>query len=134
MSGRHFRRLYVRYEKAGRRAGGEGQRRAPQKRLRRSCCYGLCPRPSVFPASGPVVAHMWLYEFVLNLLEESRYALRLDGREGDPVFSRSTIVVFGQRTGSLSVFILQTWTCKLQKRQVVSAFALTYILRLSPAN
>jgi hypothetical protein len=38
-----------------------------------------------------------LYEFVLNLLEESCYALRLDGREGDPVYSRSTIVVFGQR-------------------------------------
>jgi hypothetical protein len=31
---------------------------------------------------------------------------------------------------SLSVSILQTWTYKPQKRQVVSAFALIYILRL----
>jgi hypothetical protein len=34
-----------------------------------------------------------LYEFVLNLLEESRYALRLDGREGDPVYCRSLLGV-----------------------------------------
>ena len=45
-----------------------------------------------------------LYEFVPNLLEECCYALRLDGRERDPVYSRSTVVVFGQRIGFAAAF------------------------------
>ena len=38
-----------------------------------------------------------LDQFVPDLPEESLYALRLDGREGDPVYSGSTIIIFGQR-------------------------------------
>ena len=36
-------------------------------------------------------------EFVLNLLQEDLHTLRLDGRKGHSVTSRSTIVLFGQR-------------------------------------
>ena len=37
------------------------------------------------------------YEFVPDLFEECFYALRLDGCEGDPIYSGSTIVILGQR-------------------------------------
>jgi hypothetical protein len=36
-------------------------------------------------------------QFVRDLLEESLYALCFDSLEGDPVTSRSPIVLFGQR-------------------------------------
>src|SRR5262245_9573544 len=38
-----------------------------------------------------------LNEFVPDLLEESVYASRLDGFEGDPIYAGSTVVFFGQR-------------------------------------
>src|SRR6516162_10805327 len=36
-------------------------------------------------------------QFVAQLLEQSLHALRLDGLERDPVYSRSPIVLFGHR-------------------------------------
>jgi hypothetical protein len=39
-------------------------------------------------------------EFVRNLFEESIHALRFDSREGHPIYSRSPIVLFGQRIRS----------------------------------
>ncbi len=38
-----------------------------------------------------------LIEFIRYLFEESIYALRFDGREGHPIYSRSPIVLFSQR-------------------------------------
>ena len=38
-----------------------------------------------------------LNEFVPDLLEESLYALRLDGLESDPIYAGGTVIVFGQR-------------------------------------
>src|SRR5271169_4150681 len=38
-----------------------------------------------------------LTEFARYLFEESIYALRLDGREGHPIYSRGPIVLFSQR-------------------------------------
>ena len=44
--------------------------------------------------------------------------------------ARSAVVLLASAYAARSVSILQTWTNKPQKRQDVSAFALTYILRL----
>jgi hypothetical protein len=38
-----------------------------------------------------------LNQFIPDLLEERLYALRFDGREGNPIYSGGTIIVFGQR-------------------------------------
>ena len=38
-----------------------------------------------------------LIEFIRYLFEDSIYALRFDGREGHPIYSRSPIVLFSQR-------------------------------------
>jgi hypothetical protein len=37
-----------------------------------------------------------LNQFAPDLPEECLHALRLDGREGDPIYSGSTIIIFGQ--------------------------------------
>src|SRR5207248_3713324 len=73
-------------------------------------------------------------QFVAQLLEQSLHALRLDGLERDPVYSRGPIVLFGHRIRCAQVSILQTWTYSPQKRQDGSAFALTYSLRLRSCN
>src|SRR5262245_47305037 len=46
------------------------------------------------------------HEFVLDPLEERFNALRLDGREGHPVYARGTIVVLRQRIRSTQRFHL----------------------------
>src|SRR5262245_38860672 len=49
----------------------------------------------------PLPSRKWLIgalnEFVPDLLEESLYALLLDGLEGHPVYAGGTVVFFGQR-------------------------------------
>ena len=47
-----------------------------------------------------------LLEFVRYLFEESVYALRFDGREGYPIYSRNPFVLFGQRIRSSQRFHL----------------------------
>jgi hypothetical protein len=47
-----------------------------------------------------------------------------------PSIPGAPLLFLASSYASLSVSILQTWTYKPQNRQVVSAFALTYILRL----
>src|SRR4029453_3585976 len=47
-----------------------------------------------------------------------------------PSIPGAPLLFLASAYASLSVSILQTWTYKPQKRQVVSAFALTYILPL----
>src|SRR5262245_25447183 len=69
-------------------------------------------------------------EFVPDPLEERFNALRLDGREGHPVYARGTIVVLRQRIRSTQRFHLADVDVQTPKRQDVSAFALTYSLRL----
>jgi hypothetical protein len=51
-----------------------------------------CPRLSVSPASGLGVACRCAGQFVAQLLEQSLHAMRLDGLERDPIYSRGPIV------------------------------------------
>src|SRR5207244_6251971 len=69
-------------------------------------------------------------QFVAQLLEQSLHALRLDGLERDPVYSRAPSFCLAIAYAARRVSILQTWTYSPQKRQDGSAFALTYSLRL----
>ena len=69
-------------------------------------------------------------QFVRYLPEESLYALRFDGLEGHPVLPGAPSFFLASAYASRSVSSLQTWTYSPQNYQDVSAFALTYILRL----
>ena len=80
-------------------------------------------------------ARMGRYVFVISssriCLKKTLHSAFLDGLERDPVNTRCPVILLAP-SGRLrrSVSILQTWTYSPQKRQVGSAFALTYRLLL----
>ena len=70
-------------------------------------------------------------QFVRDLLEESLYALRFDSLlKVTPSLPGAPSFLLASAYASRSVSSLQTWTYNPQNFQDVSAFALTYILRL----
>ena len=76
------------------------------------------------------VAGRRAHQFVPEPLQQSLRALRLDGLEGDPVYSRCPSLLLAIPYAARRVSISQTWTYSPENRQDGSAFALTYIFRL----
>src|SRR5215467_13873878 len=69
-------------------------------------------------------------QFVLNLHQKILHAAFFDGIECDSIDPRCAIVTLGQLVGFAKRFRFADVDVRSQKRQVGSAFALTYILLL----